>query len=103
MRFSIGHRLFASVLLAMLAVAVAGILLMRQNVMNSFGEYAVNIELDRLQGLSNDLARRYREHGSWNFIAAGGAEPAAWIVNEMRRLQRRASMAPPAASSSVTR
>src|SRR4051812_44302299 len=65
LRFSIGHRLFVSVLLAMLTVAAAGIGLMRHRVMQSFSEYAVNIELDRLEELSQDLARRHAEHGSW--------------------------------------
>lgn len=96
MRISIGHRLFASVLLAILAVAVAGILLMRHNVMNSFGEYAVNIELDRLEGLSNELAARYREQGSWDFIGASGAEPAGWIAGELRRLQQHGAAPAPA-------
>lgn len=65
MRISIGHRLFASVLLAILAVAATGIALMRQNVTNSFGEYALKIELDRLDELSGALAERYRKSSSW--------------------------------------
>lgn len=87
MRISIGHRLFASVLLAILVVAVAAIALMRQNVMSSFGEYAVSIELDRLDQLSNRLAARYRDQGSWRFIADDEDEPAVWIAAEMARLQ----------------
>ena len=47
-RISIGVRLFASVLLAILAVAASGVVLLRQNVLASFGDYAVAIELDRL-------------------------------------------------------
>lgn len=88
MRISIGHRLFASVLLAILVVAVAAIALMRQNVMSSFGEYAVSIELDRLDQLSSRLAQRYRERGSWDFIAEDEDEPAVWIAAEMARLQQ---------------
>jgi two-component system sensor histidine kinase BaeS len=86
LRISIGHRLFVSVLLAILAVAAAGIGLMRHKVMQSFSEYAVNIELDRLEELSQDLGRRYALQGSWAFLPA---EPKQrrWIAAELRRLQ----------------
>lgn len=85
MRISIGHRLFVSVLLAMLAVAATGITLMRHQVMQSFSEYAVNIELDRLEGLAQDLGRRYVEQGSWRFVPADGRR--GWIARELERLQ----------------
>ena len=94
MRVSIGHRLFASVLIAILAVAATAIVLMRQNVMNSFGEYAVNIELDRLEQLSSEIARQYQVSKNWGFIAG---ERARWISAELARLQeQRLRMAPPA-------
>ena len=86
MRFSIGHRLFMSVLLGILAVAVTAIVLMRQNVMNSFGDYAVSIELDRLDQLSGALAARYKNNGDWRFIPAH--ERSVWIAGELARLQR---------------
>ena len=59
-KIAIGHRLFASVLLAMLTVAAAAVLLLRQNVLGSFGDYAVAIELDRLDDLSGAVARLWR-------------------------------------------
>lgn len=86
MRFSIGHRLFASVLLAILAVALTALVLMRQNVMSSFAEYAVNIELDRLDELSHALAKRYKARKDWRFIGRDGRE--RWIAAEMVRLQQ---------------
>lgn len=86
MRFSIGHRLFASVLLAILAVAVTAIALMRQNVMSSFGDYAVSIELDRLDQLSGTLAARHQKHKNWNFIPAN--QRGQWIATELARLQQ---------------
>jgi two-component system sensor histidine kinase BaeS len=93
MRVSIGHRLFASVLLAILAVAATAIALMRQNVMNSFGEYAVNIELDRLEQLSGELARQYQVRRNWNFIPL---DRTGWISAELARLQsQRLLVAPP--------
>ncbi|MBC7453521.1 MAG: HAMP domain-containing protein [Massilia sp.] len=96
MKLSIGHRLFASVLLAIVAVAVTAIALMRQNVMSGFSEYAVKIELDRLDQLSTALAARYAATGNWNFIAGDGAWRGAWIAREMGRLQQqRHALAPP--------
>jgi two-component system sensor histidine kinase BaeS len=86
LKFSIGHRLFASVLLAILAVAVCAVLLLRQNVLASFGDYAVGIELDRLDELSTALARQYRTRGGWNFIPDDARQD--WIARELARLQR---------------
>jgi two-component system, OmpR family, sensor histidine kinase BaeS len=86
LKLSIGHRLFASVLLAILAVAAAAVFLLRQNVLAGFGEYAVGIELDRLEDLSNALARQYRARGGWDFIP--GDARADWIAQELARLQR---------------
>ncbi len=96
MRISIGLRLFASVLLAILAVAAGAVFLLRQNVLESFGDYAVQIELDRLEELSTGLARRYARHGNWNFIPAQGKRE--WIARELARLQidREARALPPA-------
>jgi two-component system sensor histidine kinase BaeS len=87
LRLSIGLRLFASVLLAIVAVAAAGIGLMRHNVMQSFSEYAVNIELDRLDELSRDLGRRYAANGSWSFVPGTQAGRRQFIAAELRRLQ----------------
>ena len=97
MRFSIGLRLFASVLLAIVAVAAAGIGLMRHNVMQSFSEYAVNIELDRLEELSRDLGSRYLAAGSWRFIPGADGARRQFIPAELRRLQEARSEAATAA------
>jgi two-component system sensor histidine kinase BaeS len=94
LRISIGHRLFASVLLAILAVAASAIALMRQNVADSFGEYALNIELDRLDELSGALARHYREHAGWSFLPADAAGRRHWIAHELGRLQQQRLAAP---------
>ena len=100
MKISIGLRLFASVLLAILAVAASAVFLLRQNVLESFGDYAVQIELDRLEELSNDLARRYARHGDWRFVPAGGQRD--WIARELARLQaEREARALPAAPAPV--
>ncbi|WP_020652866.1 ATP-binding protein [Massilia niastensis] len=99
MKISIGYRLFASVLLALLLVAAGGVLLLRQNVLDSFGEYAVAIELDRLDELSASLSRQYLAHGGWDFVPADEAR-RGWIARELARLQAlRTSQALPAAAA----
>jgi two-component system sensor histidine kinase BaeS len=85
LKISIGLRLFASVLLAILAVAASAVFLLRQNVLESFGDYAVQIELDRLEELSAELARRYAQHGDWRFVPGTGQRE--WIAHELARLQ----------------
>jgi len=84
-KIGIGHRLFAAVLLAILTVAGAGVLLLRQNVLQGFGDYAQAIELDRLDELSTALAVQYRLRGGWTFIPAD--DRRAWIAAELARLQ----------------
>ena len=88
MRISIGQRLFVSVLLAILGVVATAIVLMRQNVTRSVGEYALNIELDRLDELSRALAGRHAASAGWSFLPAGADARRGWIAREMRRLDR---------------
>ncbi|MGF6180790.1 hypothetical protein ABIB42_001797 [Massilia sp. UYP32] len=59
--------------------------MLRQNVMQHFGDYAQAIELDRLDELSASLARQYGRRGDWMFIPA--AERRARISTELARLQ----------------
>ena len=89
-------------LLAILAVTASAVYLLRQNVLESFGDYAVQIELDRLEELRTDLARRYARHGDWSFIA--GENKRDWIAAELNRLEgeREArAFAPPAPAAPV--
>jgi two-component system sensor histidine kinase BaeS len=95
LKISIGHRLFASVLLAILAAAAGAVYLLRQNVLAGFGDYAVGIELDRLEELSGSLARQYRSHGGWAFLPAGDAR-GRWIARELARLQDEREQTAPA-------
>lgn len=109
MKISIGLRLFASVLLAIVAVAATAVALMRSNVVDSFGDYALRIELDRLDQLSGSLAQRYLETGGWDFIPDKDRD--RWVALELARLQQRrnapapvapvAAAAPPQAAASV--
>ncbi len=95
-KLSIGHRLFIAVLLAILGVVVAAVMVMRQNVTHSFNDYAVRIELERLEELSASLAGRHGKTGSWSFIPSSTADSQGWIAREMGRLQSaRGLPAPP--------
>ncbi|MGX4642183.1 ATP-binding protein [Massilia sp. SYSU DXS3249] len=105
MKISIGLRLFASVLLAILAVTASAVFLLRQNVLESFSVYATGIELDRLEELNTGLARRYARHGGWGFIP--GEDRRGWIAAELGRLQgereARAHAPPPPAPAAAPR
>lgn len=96
LKISIGLRLFLSVLLAILAVTASAVWLLRQTVLEGFGDYAVQIELDRLEGLSNDLARRYADAGGWRFVPRRDTARRAWLGEELahRQAQRTSAVAP---------
>ena len=98
MKISIGLRLFLSVLLAILAVTASAVWLLRQTVLEGFGDYAVQIELDRLEGLSNELARRYADAGGWRFVPRRDTARRAWLGDELARQQavRAGALAPAA-------
>ncbi len=87
MKISIGLRLFLSVLLAIVVVAASAVALMRQNVVDSFGDYALQIELDRLAQLNDNLAQRYAAAGDWRFVPS--ADRARWVAGELANLQQR--------------
>ncbi len=95
MKFSIGHRLFAAVLLALLAVTATGIALMRHNLMASFSTYAVEIELDRLQQLSSDIAQQYQAASGWRFVPSATEARRNWVSDELVRLQSAGPPLPP--------
>jgi gamma-glutamyl:cysteine ligase YbdK (ATP-grasp superfamily) len=93
MKFSIGHRLFVAVLLAITAVSAAGLAVMRANVLHSFSTYAAKIELDRLQGLTDALQAQYGAHAGWSFLPDAHAGRTAWVREELERLSDRKLMA----------
>ena len=76
-RISIGLRLFLSVLLAILGVVATAVVLMRENVNRGVGEYALNVELDRLGGLAGTVETNYARDG-WTFLPAGAAARRQW-------------------------
>lgn len=68
MKFSIGVRLFIAVLLSIFGVAALALALMAEKVSESFADYAIQIELNRLQEISDALQMRYAEHQDWSFL-----------------------------------
>ena len=91
MKFSIGFRLFFAVLLSILGVAAMGLALMAGKVNESFSDYAIQIELNRLQEVSESLQSRYAEQNSWSFIPADSQEKLAWVNAELLRLYQKKS------------
>ena len=91
MKFSIGLRLFFAFLLSIFGVAAMGLALMAGKVSESFSDYAIQIELNRLQEVSETLQIRYAEQNSWSFIPANQQEKIAWISAELLRLYQKKS------------
>lgn len=97
MRISIGLRLFISVLLAILGVVATAVVLMRENVTRGVGEYALNVELDRLAGLAGTLEARHAAAG-WSFLPADAAARRRWPGAQAGMAAPPALPAPPVAS-----
>lgn len=86
MKFSIGVRLFIAVLLSIFGVAALALALMAEKVSESFADYAIQIELNRLQEVSDDLQMRYAEHQDWSFLPTDAQEKRDWLSAELIRL-----------------
>ena len=89
MKFSIGLRLFFAVLLSIFGVAAMGLALMAGKLSESFSDYAMQIELNRLQEVSESLQNRYAEQSSWSFIPTDSQEKITWISAELLRLYQK--------------
>ena len=89
MKFSIGLRLFFAFLLSIFGVAAIGVVLMAGKVSDSFSDYAIQIELNRLQEVSESLQMRYAVQKNWSFIPANPQEKIAWISAELVRLYQK--------------
>jgi two-component system sensor histidine kinase BaeS len=82
-RISIGLRLFLSVLLAIFGVVATAVVLIRENVNRGVGEYALNVELGRLDGLAGTVEANYARQG-WSFLPAGAAARRQWPGQDQR-------------------
>lgn len=82
MKVSLAPRLFAAVLVALLAVGGVGLAVVRWQV---FGGpladpgQAERIERERLVALCADLAQAYRNHHDWSFLPSASAERRSWL------------------------
>jgi two-component system sensor histidine kinase BaeS len=93
MKFSIGLRLFIAVLLSIFGVAALALALMAEKVNESFADYAIQIELNRLQEVVESLQMRYAEQKNWSFLPQNAQEKRDWISEELLRLYRRKNSA----------
>lgn len=86
MKFSLGVRLFFTVLFSMIAVSVLLLLLMREKMGASFADYTQRIELDRLQEISDSIETHYAQQGNWTFLPSTPERKQDWIKEELLRL-----------------
>ncbi len=69
MKFSIGHRLFLTVLLSIVVVAAVGVELTRWKLFDNFSAPATDTpDPEHLADLMDALATRYRQHHDWSFL-----------------------------------
>lgn len=59
---------------------------MREKVSASFADYALRIELDRLQEVGDAVQERYALQNNWEFLPVGDADKRIWISQELLRL-----------------
>jgi two-component system sensor histidine kinase BaeS len=88
LKFSIAFRLFTAVLLAIILVASVAIVMMREKLSTSFADYAVKIELDRLQEVSDALEKQYAMTHDWSFLPDNESEQKNWITQELKRINQ---------------
>ncbi|MBY0572162.1 MAG: HAMP domain-containing protein [Undibacterium sp.] len=87
MKFSIGLRLFVTVLLSITTVAIVALLLMQEKVSSSFADYAIKIELARLQEVSDAIEEQYAKQKDWGFLPTSETEKKNWVSEELIRLR----------------
>jgi two-component system, OmpR family, sensor histidine kinase BaeS len=89
LKVSISKRLFLAVLLSILAVAAAGLELVRWRVFDDVSGQGINHEWHDLGDLIDALSAKYRQHQNWSFLPADDAGRKAWLRKELSRLQQR--------------
>ena len=68
MRFGITSRLFATILITNVVIAVAFGAAMQFSVKRGFHEYVKDRELRRLQQLAGVFGAAYAQHSDWSFV-----------------------------------
>lgn len=86
LKLSLGWRLFIAVLLSMICIVAIALYLMRDKVSNSFADYALKIELDRLQEVSDEIKSQYAQNRDWSFLPEDTRQKQIWITQELLRL-----------------
>lgn len=88
MRLSIGHRLFVALLASILAIAAVGLELVRWTLFDNFSARRNEADSAFLGALTDSLADRYREHGSWSFLPVEPRDAKAWLGEQVHRWNR---------------
>jgi len=67
---------------------------MREKVSSGFADYALKIELDRLQEIGDAIQNQYSLDGSWSFLPEDPQQKRVWINQELMRLYQIKNTAP---------
>jgi two-component system sensor histidine kinase BaeS len=84
-RLSIGLRLFLAALLASVAVAALGLLLVRWRLLDGLPARSGTDEMPQLDALADVLSERYRQHRDWSFLPPQSDARKRWLRDEFAR------------------
>jgi two-component system sensor histidine kinase BaeS len=88
LKFSIGHRLFATVLLSTFVVGAVGLELARWKLLDNFAIHRVDTTSNRsLDDLAASLSAQYEQHASWSFLPTDSSQRKIWLREQYRHLQ----------------
>jgi two-component system, OmpR family, sensor histidine kinase BaeS len=87
LKFSIGYRLFAAVLLSFFTVSLIGVQLVRWRLFENVVEYPTGLEVESLEGLVNGLSKKYRQHQDWSFISSDPSRRKTFLREELLRVE----------------
>jgi len=91
-KFSIGQRLFAAVLVAALVIAAAGIELMRWTLFDNFSDATSTFDRRQLDALAGALGERYRAAQGWSFLPTDAAARRRWLAETWALLPQPADL-----------
>jgi two-component system sensor histidine kinase BaeS len=87
LKLSIGHRLFATVLLSTLVVGAVGVELVRWKLLDNFATHSVDTAANRrLDDLAASLSAQYKQSAGWSFLPADSTQRKIWLRQLFRHL-----------------
>jgi two-component system, OmpR family, sensor histidine kinase BaeS len=88
LKLSIGHRLFATVLLSTFVVGLVGLELVRWKLLENSATHSVdNTANPGLDVLAASLSAQYERHAGWSFLPADSAQRKIWLREQLRHLR----------------